>query len=256
MRIGLCACTVRSLEILAIARHAGYDFLLVDMEHGMFSMAETAALCLAGREAGYPVHVRAPGPSSALVSRIVDCGAAGLVVPHVESAEVVRALVAKVRFAPLGARSVPPPVAATGFVPMPTAALREAVGRGPELLVMIESARGLSAVDEIAAVAGIDGLVVGTNDLASSLDLHTRPDAPELAAAIETIAGAAARRGLVFGAMGMPESMIRTRSDALGTSWLVATNDVNLIFEAGRELLARLRAPGASTTHETRERDR
>jgi len=243
MRIGLAACVLRSIEILPIARHAGFDFLLVDMEHGAFSLGEAAALCVAGREAGFPVHVRAPGARSELLSRIVESGAAALVVPHVDSAEEARFVVERVRFAPRGARSVPPPVGATGFRPMPAAALVDLAERGLEVLVMIESARGLATVDEIAAVAGVDGLVVGMNDLADSLGLLDRPGAPELAAAVSEIACAAARRGLRFGAMGMSEATVRTQAAGLGTDWLVAANDVNLLFDAGRDLLARLRAP-------------
>lgn len=243
MRIGLAACVLRSIEILPIARHAGFDFLLVDMEHGMVSIGEVATLCVAGREAGFPVHVRAPGARSELLSRIVDCGAAALVVPHVEDAAAARSVVARARFAPVGARSVPPPVGATGFRPLPAAELAAVAEAGLEVLVMIESARGLAAVDEIAAVAGVDGLVVGTNDLAASLGLLDRPGAPELAAAIGAVAGAAAQRGLRFGAMGMSEAMARAEAAALGADWLVAANDVNLLFDAGRDLLARLRAP-------------
>jgi 2,4-dihydroxyhept-2-ene-1,7-dioic acid aldolase len=243
MRIGLAACTMRSVEILAIARRAGFDFLLVDMEHGMFSIGEVAALCVAGREAGFPVHVRAPASRSELLSRIVDCGAAGLVVPHVDDAQEARSVVERVRFAPVGARSVPPPVGATGFLPMPVGALVAEAERGLEVLVMIESAGGLAAAAEIAAIDGIDGLVVGANDLAASLGLFDRPDAPELADAIAAVARAAARAGLRFGAMGMPEAMIRARALDLATDWLVATNDVNLLFDAGEALLARLRTP-------------
>lgn len=243
MRIGLAACVLRSMEILAIARSAGFDFLLVDMEHGTFSLGEAAALCVAGREAGFPVHVRAPGARSELLSRIVDCGAAALVVPHVEDADEARFVVERVRFAPRGARSVPPPVGATGFRPMQAAAVVDVAERGLEVLVMIESARGLAAADEIAAVAGVDGLVVGTNDLAASLALLDRPDDPELADAVAWIAQAASRRCLRFGAMGMSEATARAQGPALGADWLVAANDVNLLFDAGRDLLGRLRAP-------------
>ncbi len=243
MRIGLAACVLRSIEILPIARQVGFDFLLVDMEHGAFSLGEAAALCVAGREAGFPVHVRAPVARSELLSRIVDFGAAAVVVPHVEGADEARFVVDRVRFAPRGARSVPPPVGATGFRPMPAAALMDVAERGLEVLVMIESARGLAAVDEIAAVAGVDGLVVGMNDLAASLGLLDRLGAPELAAAVAEIAEAALRRGLRFGAMGMSEATARAQGPALGADWLVAANDVNLLFDAGRDLLARLRSP-------------
>ena len=64
LRIGLAACVFRSVEMLSVARHSGFDFLVADMEHGAMSLGEAAALCVAGIEAGYPVQVRVPGPTS------------------------------------------------------------------------------------------------------------------------------------------------------------------------------------------------
>src|SRR5215207_5824664 len=100
LSLGMAACVFRSIEILSIARHAGFDFLVVDMEHGAVSLSDAAMLCIAGREAGYPVHVRVPGARCDDLSRIVDCGASGLIVPHLDAVEEARHVVGRVRFAP------------------------------------------------------------------------------------------------------------------------------------------------------------
>lgn len=241
MQLGLAACVFRSVEILAVARTCGFDFLMADMEHGAMSLGDVAALCVAGIEAGYPVHVRAPGPTSEFLSRIVDCGAAGLVVPHVDNAAQARAVVQRVRFAPVGARSIPSPIAIAGFRPVPPADLIARSEPALSVLVMIESAEAYGAVDEIANVAGIDGLVIGINDLAQSLGLTGKLDHPDMRDACAKVATAAANAGRRFGAMGLPETMIDSHARALGADWIVAANEINLLVEAGDACVTRLR---------------
>lgn len=241
MLLGLAACVFRSVEVLPLARSCGFDFLLADMEHGPMSLGEAAALCTAGHAAGYPVHVRAPGPGSDLLSRIVDCGAAGLVVPHVDTVAQARAVVDRVRFAPRGARSVPSPLVRDGFRPRPAAETIAEADAGVTVLAMIESAEGLAAAPAIAAVPGIDGLVVGVNDLTQSLGVVGQPEHPDIHAACGRVASAAADAGGIWGAMGLPERLIEGHARAFGAGWLVATNEINLLFEAGRACVDRLR---------------
>jgi len=240
-RIGLAACVFRGVEILTVARSCGFDFLLADMEHGAMSLGEVAALCAAGRGAGFPVHVRAPGPAADALSRIVDCGADALVVPHVDSAGAARAIVARVRFAPVGARSIPSPLVAAGFRPQPPAELIAAAEAAPEVLVMIESAGALAEAEAIAATPGIDGLIVGTNDLAAALGHVGAPEAAPVREAFARIAGVARAAGKGFGVMGLPEALLGSHARALGADWIVATNEINLLVEAGALCAARFR---------------
>ena len=111
-----------------------------------------------------------------------------------------------------------------------------------EVLVMIESREGLAAASEIAAIDGIDGLLIGTNDLAQSLGLTGRLDHPDLLAVFTDIARAATGSGKTFGAMGLAPAMMHTHGTDLGASWIVATNDINLLLEAGSDCVARVRA--------------
>jgi 2-keto-3-deoxy-L-rhamnonate aldolase RhmA len=231
--IGLATCVFRSVEMLSVARHCGFDFLMVDMEHSAMSLGEAATLCVAGLEAGFPVHVRVPSANSEYLSRVVDCGTRGLIVPHVDSVEEARSIVMKVRFPPHGMRSIPSPVAIAGFRPLP---VRELIFRSEaalQVLVMIESAEGLAAAREIAAIDGLDGLVVGANDLAQSLGRAGQLDHPDVLAAFTRIAEAAISAGRIFGVMGLPPELVISHARDLGATYIVATNEINLLFEAG-----------------------
>ncbi|MCG6121609.1 MAG: aldolase/citrate lyase family protein [Microvirga sp.] len=242
LRVGLAACLVRSVEILPIARHAGFDFVLADMEHGPLSLADAAALCVAGREAGYPVFVRAPGAGASDIPRIVDCGARGLVVPHVDGLAQARAIVDATRFPPLGRRSIPYPVAATGFRPVAPAELIARSEEGFELFLMIESREGLDECEAIAALDGVDGLIVGANDLTQALGAVGDLDAPHAREAFQRVADAARAAGKTFGVMGVPDAFIRTHALDLGATWIIAANDVNLLFEAAESRVTSMRA--------------
>lgn len=250
MQIGLAACVFRSIEMLSVARSCGFDFLLADMEHGAMSLGEASALCVAGIEAGYPVYVRAPGATSEYLSRIVDCGASGLLVPHVDSAAQARSVIDRVRFAPVGARSIPSPLPVAGFQPLPPAELIAKAQAALTVWVMIESAEALAAIDDIAAVDGLDGLVIGTNDLAQSLGRVGQLDHPDVFMAFRTVARAGHSAGRKFGAMGLPENFLDSHARALGADWLVATNEINLLVEAGQDCVARLRTPQKQGTEQ------
>lgn len=239
--IGLAACVFRSPEILTVARAAGFDFLMVDMEHGSASLAEVANLCLVGQEAKFPVHVRVPSAGSNDLTRVADCGASGIIVPHVDDAETARAIVDRLRFPPLGRRSIPSPVLVTGFRPVPVAELVCASEKALRITAMIESAEGLADVEAIAATPGIDAIMVGPNDLAQSLGRSGDIDHPEVRQAFDTIARATLAAGKTFAVIGLPLDRVRSHALDLGATMVVAANEINLLFDAAAERLDRMR---------------
>ncbi|KFI33492.1 aldolase [Haematobacter missouriensis] len=222
---------------MLLARGAGFDFCLVDMEHGPLGMDALGQIAASGIAAGYPVWGRVSGPASADLARVLDCGASGLIVPHVDSAEDARRIVRACRFAPLGKRSLPAPLPALDYALLPAVKFCEDAGRNVIIAAMIESAAGLEAAPEIAAVEGIDLLVIGTNDLADGLGLRGQPDHTDMRAAFHRVAQAAAHHGKDFGVMGLPPHLVK--SHAPDATWIVATNDTNLMIEGGATAIGR-----------------
>jgi len=238
-RIGIAFCILGRPEAVLLARGAGFDFAVVDMEHGPLGMDALGQVAAAGIAAGFPVWARVGGPRSGDLARVFDCGATGLIVPHVDSVAQAREIVRACRFAPLGGRSVPGPVPALDYALLPALDFCVQAGREVSIAAMIESAAGLGAVDEIAAVDGIDMLVIGTNDLADGLGLRGQIEHPAVLAAFGRIAGAAARHAKAFGVMGLPAHLVA--SHAPGASLIVATNDTNLLVAGGAQAVASLR---------------
>lgn len=237
--IGLAFCLLGRAEAILLARAAGFGLVLVDMEHGPLGFSELGQMAAAGRAADLPVWVRVPDVTGQM-SRALDCGATGLIVPHVDSLEEARQIVRACRFAPLGARSLPGPVPALDFTSPGADALCEGLETGLTLAPMIESAAGLDCCEDIAALPGIDMLVVGTNDLADGLGLRGQLDHPALLDAFKRVAKAAHGAGKTWGVMGLPPRLLKSHAHALGAALIVATNDTNLLAEGGRALLANI----------------
>ena len=253
LEIGLAACVFRSVEMLTVARQCGFDFLVADMEHSAMSLGEAATLSVAGIESGFPVHVRVPGVRSDYLTRVVDCGALGLIVPHVDSVEEARDMVDRVRFPPCGRRSIPSPVAMTGFRPLPAADLFQRCEAALKVTVMIESVEGLAAVRGVTAVEGIDVIMAGANDLAQSLGHSGNVAHGEVQNAFRAIASAALENGRKFGVIGLPPELMRSHALDLGAGVVVATNEINLLINGGtacaREYRDLARTAGPAMEH-------
>ena len=173
---------------------AGYDYVGFDVQHGYLDDADVALLMRRLEHVPIATAVRLPSAAPAPIGRVLDAGADAVIIAMVESAEQAVAAVAATRYAPAGVRSFGPLRASLG---VDTAALEAAA----DVYVMIETARGLAALDEICAVPGLTGVYVGPADLAISMG-HRLADAwthPDIRAAMAEIATTAAAAGLITG---------------------------------------------------------
>jgi 4-hydroxy-2-oxoheptanedioate aldolase len=162
---------VRTAEIAQIAKTCGFDTLYVDMEHNMFSMDTAGQICLSALQVGIAPFVRVPSISPEFISRVLDGGALGIIAPHVGSAEEARQVVRYARFPPIGGRSYGGPLASTQFRTYPVPEANAALNDATMVICMIETMAAVEAVDEIAAVEGVDMLFIGTNDLCGDIGI-------------------------------------------------------------------------------------
>jgi 2-keto-3-deoxy-L-rhamnonate aldolase RhmA len=164
------------VEMVELLAAAGFDAVLVDLEHGPIADAELPGIVAAGHGAGVYVLARLGERAPATIGRVLDCGVDGVVLPHVESAADAREAVDAARFPPDGSRSLNPYVRAAGYDAQET--FLATANAGVAVLVMVEGKDGLAALDEIAAVAGIDSVFVGPVDLSTSLGFPGQPEHP------------------------------------------------------------------------------
>ena len=223
-------------EVLATA---GFDWILVDRQHGLIGEADLFDMLRALSISGTPAFVRVSQADHAEIGRALDGGAHGVVVPQIGSVAEAELVARACRYAPAGARSIGPTRAKLYGGAEPRAADASVV-----CLPMIESRAGLEAAEAIAAVEGVDGLFVGPADLA--LDLGVQ--GAELDDALRHIAQVCRDRGKLAGAFGMGADRIPGWVD-LGYEFLAIDSDATFLLQAARAALsaARRGLPPAST---------
>ncbi len=192
---------VRGIEIARIAKTAGFDCLYVDMEHSSFSLDTTSQICMAALEVGITPLVRVPG--FAAVQRVLDGGALGIIAPHIRSAAEAHEYVRAVRFPPLGERSNAGPLPHLHYRSFPAAATNTALDAATLIIVQFESDEALVNADAIAAVDGVDMVLIGTNDLLADWGIPGQYDHPRLREAYEITIASCRRHGKHVGVGGL-----------------------------------------------------
>lgn len=186
-----------SLSVVEAALDAGYDGLMIDLQHGEVGLENACTMLRAIPRGNAHIFARAAGLESGAIGRLLDSGARGIVAPTIETAEQASQLVAAVKYPPLGRRSLGPSRPGLYSGEDYCAAGNAAVAA----IVQIETAAGVDAAAEILAVEGVDAVYIGPADLAVSYGLPGRADRADgpVAEGIEKVAAAARAAGVRLG---------------------------------------------------------
>jgi 4-hydroxy-2-oxoheptanedioate aldolase len=219
---------------------AGFDWLLIDGEHGPNDLRSMLAVLQA--VAAYPSHpvVRIPHGDTALIKQVLEIGATTLLVPMVESADQARELVRAMRYAPHGVRGVGSGLARSSRWGGYPDYLNEADQRLC-LLVQVETAAALEQLDDIAAVDGVQGVFIGPADLSASMGHLGQPAHPEVRSAIETAIARILAAGKAPGILATDEALAR-RYTQLGARFVAVGVEATLLAQATRALSARFKS--------------
>ena len=234
---------MRTPNVGMIAASCGFDAIYVDLEHNPTDLETTAGICIGALGAEITPIVRIASLASHDISRVLDMGAQGIMVAHVNTAEEARDIVAAALFKPLGRRSAAGTLPSLGYKAMSQAEINEEINRETLVMAMIETEEGLANVEAIAAVAGIDTLHIGANDLSVELGLPGQVEHPRLRDAYARVAAAAkANRlslgiGATSGKPGLQADLLR-----LGFRYLTCGIDVRYVIAGGKADTAAIRA--------------
>ncbi|MCK9548203.1 MAG: aldolase/citrate lyase family protein [Sphaerochaeta sp.] len=199
--VGTMIRLVRTPAIVLVAKEAGLDFVMFDMEHGPIGFETVSDAASMARAAGIDCFVRVPELTKGYVSRALDCGVTGIMVPMIKNGEEARAFARWARYQPIGKRGIGGWGAHTDY--RDASCLGEAFFSQTNASILtiaqIEVAEAIEAIDEIAQVEGIDALLVGPADLSASLAVSGQFNHPLMDDAIARVADAARRHQKVFG---------------------------------------------------------
>ncbi|GAA5232290.1 aldolase [Verticiella sediminum] len=233
----------RTVDIAPMVQACGFDALYLDMEHSPISLETVAAICTAAVGFGITPLVRVPGHDSEHLSRALDGGALGIIVPHVDTVEQAHAIVHAGKYPPIGHRSVMGSGPTLGYRSLGLAEINATLNRETLLIAMLETPAGIANADAIAAVPGIDMLLIGANDLCTEMGIPGQLRHPNLFSAFETVADACRTHGKVLGVGGVRgDAELQGRLLGLGARFLIAGSDVTYLMQAARKDADALRA--------------
>jgi 4-hydroxy-2-oxoheptanedioate aldolase len=198
--VGTMVRMLRNPAIAQIAKHAGLDFIMFDMEHGPLSIESFSDVAKVARSVGLGIFVRIPELSKGYVSRLMDAGADGIMCPMLSTEEEAKTLVKYARYAPTGSRGFGSNGVFTSFggVKTDVPTFMKEQNRATLAIAQIETKEAVENIDKIAAVEGIDVLLIGPNDLAISLGVPGDTMCETTQAAIAKIVAAAKKHNKFF----------------------------------------------------------
>ena len=175
-------------QVVEIIGLAGFDAAFIDMEHSNFDLPLVGEMIRAADMAGVTSVVRIPGDNESVILRLLDMGAEGLVIPHVQGVEGAKRMVDAVRYAPLGKRGAAGGSRAARFGTVPWQEHTRQSNEEVLLSVMTEDAKGIDDIEKIAALDGIDLVAIGPMDFSEYMGIRD-PDDPRLKARVRELAG-------------------------------------------------------------------
>jgi len=185
--------------IVEIIGKAGFDFIVIDMEHGSFDMQSVENLTRAAEVAGITPIVRVPGNEATIILRVLETGAKGVMVPHVDTAEEARKCVSAAKYAPVGARGAGYLTRAAGYFTSDPKTYCTQANNQTMIIGMIESEEGTKNIDAICSTSGMDAFFIGPYDLSQSLGHPGEVHLPAVEERIVRTAQSIQEKGYVAG---------------------------------------------------------
>ena len=241
--IGTMVSEMRTEEVAYVLAAAGFDFFVVDTEHGSADMETIQRICRGARSAGIAPLVRVTEVGYALIARTLDAGAMGLMVPHVDTADDARTIVRCAKYPPAGERGFGLRSAVTDYS---GASVPDAIAWSNAetmLMAQVESPRCLGNLDEIAAVPGIDVLLIGPTDLSIALGVPGQLLHSKMEEAYKRVADVARRHNIAAG-LHPGDLKVVQRGREVGMRCLMYSSEIRLLWSAAREAVKAIRAVG------------
>jgi 4-hydroxy-2-oxoheptanedioate aldolase len=239
LSLGVGIRVMRGVEIVKAMKSVGFDWLFIDLEHSALSIETASQLCLAALDIGISPLVRVPNSEYSLATRLLDNGAVGIVVPHVETAQEASTIVDRLRYPPQGHRGV------FSIMPQfeykPTANLTTSLNNSNLIAVMLESTAAINNAEAIAAVPGIDVLLIGTNDLCIEMGVPGELGHAKVVEAYARMIAACRKHAKWPGMGGVYDEELMRRYINMGARFILSGSDLGFLMDSASRRLNLLR---------------
>ncbi len=232
--VGLCDPAV--VEIMALA---GYDFAAIDLEHTMFDLQTVENMVRAAEATQIAPFVRVPSVDPKMILRIMECGAQGIILPHIHTAEELKYAVEAVRYWPMGNRGISGSTRAARYLAEDFIAYAKSSNEETMVVALIEEVDAVDRIDEILSVDGLDVASIAPADLARSLGVLGQKNHPRMIEAVDRVLEAGRRLGKASIGINLFHFMYDLSAEELirkGVRFATASpTDTGLLLRACRE---------------------
>jgi 2-keto-3-deoxy-L-rhamnonate aldolase RhmA len=224
----------------AIFAAAGFDFVFIDMEHGNYSMETVADLIRGAKSSGIATIIRVPHLETFFISRVLDAGAEGIMVPMTSRKEQAETIVRYSKYTPLGQRGFGTQTGQTDYKPLKAIEFLKEANEHTLIVAQIETKEAIENIDSILGVEGIDVGLIGPNDLSISLGIPDQMNSETLIKAIDRVVETAKKRKKATGIhIGNIEAIKKWRSK--GMTVLAYSTDVSFQYNTSKSSLEELK---------------
>ena len=232
----------RTVDIGKIMATCDYDWLFIDMEHNSMDIDIASQISVAAQDAGITPLVRVPDFAHHHATRVLDCGAMGIVFPHVEDSETAKKLVSYCLFPPKGHRSMTGSLPQLNFKPTPIPEVAKSLNDSMLIIIMLESPEAIENVEEIAAVSGVDVILIGTNDLCMEMGIPGEYDNFKIKEAYKKVIKACAKHGKTPGMGGVYNEDLMSEYIGMGMKFILSGSDLSFMMNSATQRSKNLRS--------------
>lgn len=242
LALGVILRQSRTVDIAPIMKSCGYDWLFLDLEHNSMDLDTAVQIAVASLAIGIAPVARVPAGQLWMATRFLDGGGLGIVVPHVDTPEEAFRIAQALRYPPLGHRSVAGGLPHLGYRKAGLAETCAAINSATLVVVMLETPTAIGNADAIAAVPGIDSLLIGTNDLAMELGIPGAFADERIVNAYQSVCEACRAHGKFAGVGGIADEALLRRYIGMGVRLVLPGSDLSFMAAAATERAAAMRA--------------
>ena len=232
----------RTVDIGKIMATSGYDWLFIDMEHNSMDIDIASQISVAAQDAGITPIVRVPDFAHHHATRVLDCGAMGVVFPHVDNAEIAKKLVSYCLYPPKGHRSMTGVLPQLDFKQQPIADVASIINKNMLIVIMLESPEAIDNVDSIAAVDGVDVILIGTNDLCMEMGIPGDYSNPKVKDAYIKVIEACKKYGKTPGMGGVYNEELMSEYIKMGMRFILSGSDLSFMMQSASQRSNKLRS--------------
>ncbi len=234
LALGMGMRTLRTIDAAMIGKTCGFDWLFIDMEHSSMDVDFASQVAIAALPLGITPIVRVPGKEHHHASRLLDSGAQGIVVPHVDTAEEAARVVSHCKYPPVGHRSVVGALPQFAYDAMSVGDSTKVANAETLVIVMVETPLAIDNADAIAAVPGIDVVLIGTNDLCAELGIPGQFADAKVEDAYRKVIAACKKHGKHPGMGGVYDPKLLDKYIGYGMRFILSGGDLGFLMAGAK----------------------